>query len=646
MMTALTHHPRQFGALLVGLLATTALTWSGSASAATSTATVSVNAGQSLATFPATGVGANVALWDGLLADSSTSTLLKNAGVSMIRYPGGSYGDIYHWQTHTTDGGYVAANTTFDQYMTMVRAAGAQPIVIANYGSGTPQEAADWVRYENVTKGYGVKYWEIGNEVYGNGHYGSAWETDNHADKSPRAYANNFLLYASAMKAVDPTIKVGVVLTTPGYWPDGVVGSGDSSDWNDTVMSIVKNSADYGIFHWYPGGSSEADTLAKAGAIKSAVTTFKADMTKYATNNPGVFITETNTGASPADTQAPALWAADTYLSAAEAGADNLDWWDVRNGPGSTSTDVTGATDYGDGGIISSGTGAEPPAGTPFAPYYGIQMVSRVAGPGDTLVSATSSSSLLAVHAARRSNGNLDVLLINKDPANSYTVSLSYAGYTPASTTTVDTFANRASAITTSTSGSATSQTIAPYTLMTVHLHPVTTTTTTTRPTTTTTTTTTTTRPTTTTTRPTTTTTTASTTTTTTRPVTTTTTTTTTASTTTTTTRPVTTTSTTTSAAGGCTAVYRTVGSWPQGFQGEVSVQAGSAAVSNWTVTWDLASGQGLSQVWNGTGSVSGSTVTVHNAAWNGSLTPGASTTFGLIGTGSASAPTLRCTAS
>ena len=45
------------------------------------------------------------------------------------------------------------------------------------------------MRYANVTKGYGVKYWEIGNEVYGNGHYGADWEADNHADKSPTGYA-------------------------------------------------------------------------------------------------------------------------------------------------------------------------------------------------------------------------------------------------------------------------------------------------------------------------------------------------------------------------------------------------------------------------------------------------------------------------
>ncbi len=457
----------------VGVLAAGAVWVSiGTAAAATNTVSVTVNAGQSLATVGSGLVGANVAIWDGLLADPQTSTLLRNASVSFVRYPGGSYGDIYHWQTNTAPGGYVAPNTDFDHYMTMVNSAHAQPIVIANYGSGTPQEAADWVRYANVTKGYGVKYWEIGNEVYGNGHYGANWETDNHADKSPRAYATNFMQYVNAMKAVDPTIKIGAVLTTPGYWPDGIVGAGDGADWNDTVMSVVKNSADFGIFHYYPGGTSEADQLTKPPTLASTVSQFKADMARYATNNPGVFITETNSGTTPSDTQMQALWAADTYLTAAENGVTNVDWWDVRNGPGTTSTDVTGATDYGDGGIISSGTGGEPPAGTPFATYYGIQMVSHVAGPGDTMVRATSTDAKLTVHAAKRANGNLDVLLLNKDPNNSYLVNLSYAGYSPASAVTVDSFTNRATAIVTSSQGTANSQTVPPYSLITVHLRP------------------------------------------------------------------------------------------------------------------------------------------------------------------------------
>src|SRR5205823_1004054 len=183
---------------------------------------VTVNVNEGLGTIPATGYGLNSAVWDTEMNSTAVRGLLGQAGIGMLRYPGGSYGDIYHWQTNTAPGGYVAPGTDFDSFMGTVKTLGEQPILIANYGTGTPEEAAAWVKYANVTKGYGDKYWEIGNENYGNGYYGNGWEADNHASKSPATYADYFKQYASAMKAVDPTIKVGAVLTLPGNWPDGV----------------------------------------------------------------------------------------------------------------------------------------------------------------------------------------------------------------------------------------------------------------------------------------------------------------------------------------------------------------------------------------------------------------------------------------
>ena len=91
-------------------------------------------------------------MWDTYLGTNEVSDLLGNAGVRMMRYPGGSYGDIYHWETHTAPGGFIAPNTDFDTFMAGVRRAGAQAIVIANYGTGSAEEAAGWVRQTNVVK--------------------------------------------------------------------------------------------------------------------------------------------------------------------------------------------------------------------------------------------------------------------------------------------------------------------------------------------------------------------------------------------------------------------------------------------------------------------------------------------------------------
>jgi hypothetical protein len=161
---------------------------------ATTSATVTVNANQTLAAIPSAGTGVNFAVYDGSIATTGVQNALTTGGLNAVRYPGGSYADGYHWQTNTVEGGqYVAPNTDFDHYMTTIRATGAQPIITADYGSGTPQEAAAWVQYANVTKGYGVKYWEVGNEVYGNGEYGSGWEYDTHSSHSATTYANNLV---------------------------------------------------------------------------------------------------------------------------------------------------------------------------------------------------------------------------------------------------------------------------------------------------------------------------------------------------------------------------------------------------------------------------------------------------------------------
>jgi mannan endo-1,4-beta-mannosidase len=100
--------------------------------------------------------------------------------------------------------------------------------------------------------------------------------------------------------------------------------------------------------------------------------------------------------------------------------------------------------------------------------------------------------------------------------------------------------------------------------------------------------------------------------------------------------------------AGACTATYAVTGQWPGGFQGDVKVTAGSAAIKGWTVTWTYADGQTVSNAWGATVTSSGSTVTARNAAWNGSLSTGAGTSFGFLGSwnGSNTAPTLSCTAS
>ena len=115
--------------------------------------------------------------------------------------------------------------------------------------------------------------------------------------------------------------------------------------------------------------------------------------------------------------------------------------------------------------------------------------------------------------------------------------------------------------------------------------------------------------------------------------------------TTTTTSRPPTTT--TTAPIGACAATFRLVNAWPNGsppgFQGEITVRAGSAPITGWTVRWTLASGQTITQLWGGTLTTSGTAATVRNMSWNGSLPANGTTTIGFNANGPATAPVPTC---
>jgi hypothetical protein len=463
------------------LLATAALTGvpQPAADAATTPVTVTVNARAGLATVPDTALGVNHAIWDANLGTAETSDLLRAAGVRMMRYPGGSYADIYHWQDHTAPGGYVAPNTDFDTFMAAVRRVGAEPMIVANYGTGTPAEAAEWVRYANVTKGYGARYWTIGNENYGNGHYGATWEADHHPDKSATYYANLVVEYVDAMKAVDPTIKVGAVLTMPANWPDGLTAGDDPGPWNATVLSIAGAKIDFVDVHWYPGGSA-AESLARTSHVDDAVYLLREQIRRYTgahADRIGISLTELNVDQGRT-TQPGALFLADAYSRLLAQGVFTVHWWNVHNGIGTVS-EVAGHTDYGDFGLLSSGTCTadgsvcEPPLNTPFAPYHGLSMMSIFARPGDQFIRAGTDHPLVSAHAVRRRDGELAVLLVNKDPEQEHTVTIDYAGYTPsAEAPTVHTHTNGATAITRTRTGSATSRTLPPYSLTTLVLRP------------------------------------------------------------------------------------------------------------------------------------------------------------------------------
>ncbi len=387
-------------------------------------ATVSVDLSRPLATVSPAAYGVDMSVYDNDFTPPDLSGKLKAAGVTALRFPGGSYSDIYHWQTNSATVGqniYINANDSFDHFMTRdVLPSGAQAILTVNYGSnaagdagGDPAEAAAWVRYANVEMKWNIQYWEIGNEVEGNGYFGAkGWELDLHfpeGDKTKRvgqpalsqdAYGENALAFIRAMKSVDSSIKIGV----------GV----DLADQNKLARSVpllrrAGSRIDFVIVHWYPRGSTS--DLSVTDQILPRTRELRRQLERCAgerARNLPLAITETNGGAPGA---ARALFATDTYLTWFEAGAFNVDWQEMHNG------------------FLSDGE--DTPLDTPTEAYYGLQMAALAARPGDTLVETRSSAPALAAHGVKRGDGTVAVVLINRDPDQPYTVTLSIAGFAP-----------------------------------------------------------------------------------------------------------------------------------------------------------------------------------------------------------------------
>lgn len=99
---------------------------------------------------------------------------------------------------------------------------------------------------------------------------------------------------------------------------------------------------------------------------------------------------------------------------------------------------------------------------------------------------------------------------------------------------------------------------------------------------------------------------------------------------------------------GGCTAAYTVSGDWGNGFGVDVTVtNTGTASATAWKVSWTWAGSQKVTNMWNAAYTQTGSAVSVTSTAYNGSLAPGAHTSFGFQGTpGSGGVPTVTCSLS
>ena len=255
-------------------------------------------------------VGSNIALWyqPWELSDPDLHRYMRELAPAYIRMPGGSWANRYIWNGN----GVRLDEETFDlarlkdgvwdidwsgyapgfciegddrlpaadlfhgswhvrQLHDFVKQFGAQAVVTVNMGTGTPQMAAEWVRWANVKNDYNVRYWELGNELEGEWELGHILPDGR--TMSGEIYAARFAEFARAMKKVDPSIKTG-----------GPASSNRRGAFVEELLRDEGKWVDFISFHSYPVESRvrrENEFFDQVRQLETAVSRLQNMLKKY-----------------------------------------------------------------------------------------------------------------------------------------------------------------------------------------------------------------------------------------------------------------------------------------------------------------------------------------------------------------------------
>ena len=183
---------------------------------------------------------------------------VKELSPTMLRFPGGTVVKTFHWEDGVGPkeerkarknliwGGINDFHFGTCEFIEYCREIGAEPCLVVNLSTGSPDEAANWVEYCNGTENtyyanlrrshgypepFGVKYWALGNEE------GAEPDAGRHQD--PRKYVEDVWHFIKLMKLTDPSIKL--------------IANGEGGDmrWNETVLDGLGGAVDYISYHNY-----------------------------------------------------------------------------------------------------------------------------------------------------------------------------------------------------------------------------------------------------------------------------------------------------------------------------------------------------------------------------------------------------------
>src|SRR6266487_1524881 len=290
---------------------------------------------------------------------------------------------------------------TGDQWVQAMKAIGAQPLIIVSYSA---VDAANMVKHFNKDTNNYVLYWVVGNEPDLSG-------------ISTAMYSSYFNQDYDAMKAIDPTIKIGGGTTA---WYD--------APFLQTFLEQSGSRVDFVDFHGYaqegtvPGDYTKLFQVAAeyGNSIRNLRSLIQQTVPARASHI-GIEVGEWELnwgGTVQNDTNFHAVWTASALGHILSSGAWSLFYADKGNAIYEHEHIITDA--YGH--VVKINVDDTNPA------YHGIGMFTGEGlfrGFGDTIVHASSTLPNVEVYA---SDNPKNIVMINKDPSLTQTAAVRLKG--------------------------------------------------------------------------------------------------------------------------------------------------------------------------------------------------------------------------
>lgn len=354
---------------------------------------LSVDASQPLGAISPFVYGVNYGPW--ALAPVDMWPMVESSGITFLRFPAGRWGDENN-----------ISEAQLDLFVTQSRQWKAEPHIHVRLEGGTPEQAAELVRYANIEKGYGIRYWSIGNEP------------NLFDDYTVEQLNAEWRPIAEAMLAVDPDILLlGPEISQYPASDDPNDYHNPLREWLREFLKVNGDLVDVVSIHRYPfprSMDSGAQTVDQMRANPPEWDYIIPDVRKVIQETTGrdipVAITEVNSnwdnGASAPTTFYHAVWWADVLGRMIRQQVEIVNYFTL----------FTKDSNFG----LLARYDARPA-------YYVYQLYKQL---GAELLTSISSDELVTVTAAMREDGSLTLIVINRG-AEAKTLPLAITGFTP-----------------------------------------------------------------------------------------------------------------------------------------------------------------------------------------------------------------------